>query len=192
MRLNQHSPVLASRFLMRWISSLYCVLFFKLHWIYLICFLSYTVFNREKTVCFHSAAILISLALTLKKFSWNGRVELSIWVVSLQPHWVMMKTCVIRSVILLKGRILLCVISSWLVVKSGRGYWLLNAAICMVAKHGESNHKALVELDSLWPSEAIWRRKSGSTLAHIMACCLTAPSHYLNQCWLFVSEVNWK
>ena len=25
----------------------------------------------------------------------------------------------------------------------------------------------------------------GSTLAQVMACCLTAPSHYLNQCWLY-------
>ena len=24
-----------------------------------------------------------------------------------------------------------------------------------------------------------------------MACCLTAPSHYLNQCWLIISEVQW-
>ena len=24
-----------------------------------------------------------------------------------------------------------------------------------------------------------------------MACCLTAPSHYLNQCWLLISEVQW-
>ena len=24
-----------------------------------------------------------------------------------------------------------------------------------------------------------------------MACCLTAPSHYLNQCWLMISEVLW-
>ena len=24
-----------------------------------------------------------------------------------------------------------------------------------------------------------------------MACCLTAPSHYLNQCWLIISEVPW-
>ena len=29
----------------------------------------------------------------------------------------------------------------------------------------------------------------GLTLAQIMACCLTAPSHYLNQCWLTISEV---
>ena len=24
-----------------------------------------------------------------------------------------------------------------------------------------------------------------------MACCLTAPSHYLNQCWLIISKVFW-
>ena len=36
----------------------------------------------------------------------------------------------------------------------------------------------------LWPSNAMWRPKSGSTLAEVMAWCLTAPSHYLNRCWL--------
>ena len=30
---------------------------------------------------------------------------------------------------------------------------------------------------------------SRSTLAQVMACCLMAPSHYLNQCWLMISEV---
>ena len=24
-----------------------------------------------------------------------------------------------------------------------------------------------------------------------MACCLTAPSHYLNQCWLIIIEIQW-
>ena len=28
----------------------------------------------------------------------------------------------------------------------------------------------------------------GSPLAQVMACCLAAPSHYLNQCWLIISE----
>ena len=40
---------------------------------------------------------------------------------------------------------------------------------------------------SLWPSDAIWRQGSWSTLAQVMACCLTAPNHYLNQCWLVIS-----
>ena len=34
-------------------------------------------------------------------------------------------------------------------------------------------------LNSLWPSDIMWRHRSGSTLAQVMACCLTAPSHYL-------------
>ena len=40
----------------------------------------------------------------------------------------------------------------------------------------------------LRPSDAIWRQRSGSTLDQIMACCLMAPSHYLNQCWLHGSH----
>ena len=36
----------------------------------------------------------------------------------------------------------------------------------------------------------LWHN-SQSTLAQVMACCLTAPSHYLNQCWLIISEVLW-
>ena len=36
-------------------------------------------------------------------------------------------------------------------------------------------------INSLWPSDAIWRHKSGSALAHVMACGVTAPSLYLNK-----------
>ena len=46
-------------------------------------------------------------------------------------------------------------------------------------------------LNSLWPNDAIWRHRSRSTLAQVMAYCLTAPSHYLNQCWLIFSKVQW-
>ena len=28
-------------------------------------------------------------------------------------------------------------------------------------------------------------------MAQAMACCLTAPSHYLNQCWLIIRRVLW-
>ena len=31
--------------------------------------------------------------------------------------------------------------------------------------------------------------RSGSTMVQVMACWLTAPSHYLNQCWLFIKAV---
>ena len=46
-------------------------------------------------------------------------------------------------------------------------------------------------LNSLWPIDATWWQGSGSTLAQVMACCLMAPSHYLNQCWLIISKVQW-
>ena len=47
-------------------------------------------------------------------------------------------------------------------------------------------------LNSLWPSDAIWRHRSWSTLTQVMACCLVTPSHYLNQCWLIVSADQWR
>ena len=31
----------------------------------------------------------------------------------------------------------------------------------------------IAQFNSLWPSDAIWRQRSGSTLAQVMACCLT-------------------
>ena len=30
------------------------------------------------------------------------------------------------------------------------------------------------------------------SLVQVMACCLTAPSHSLNQCWLILSKVLWQ
>ena len=47
-------------------------------------------------------------------------------------------------------------------------------------------------INSLWPSDAIWQHRSWSTLAQVMACCVTAPSHYLNQCWLIISTDQWR
>ena len=46
-------------------------------------------------------------------------------------------------------------------------------------------------VNSLWPSDAIRRQGPESTLAQVMACCLTAPGHYLNQCWLIIIKVLW-
>ena len=34
-------------------------------------------------------------------------------------------------------------------------------------------------------------RDLGSTLVQLMACCLMAPRHHLNQYWLIISEVLW-
>ena len=54
----------------------------------------------------------------------------------------------------------------------------------MMAWH-QTSHMSYV--NSLWSCDAIWRQRTESTLAQVMACCLTAPSHYLNQCWLVIS-----
>ena len=52
---------------------------------------------------------------------------------------------------------------------------------------GLAHRKAWI--NSPWPADAILWHKSGSKLVQVMACCLTAPSHYLNQCWEIISEV---
>ena len=55
-----------------------------------------------------------------------------------------------------------------------------------------SNQEVMtVMYNSLLPSDDIWWPRSGSTLAQVMACCLTAPSHNLHQCWLAISGVLW-
>ena len=65
----------------------------------------------------------------------------------------------------------------------------------MLGKHTHSHWRyafgVTIWLNSLWPCGAIWRHRAWSTLVQVMSCFLTAPSHYLNQCWLTVSEVLW-
>ena len=60
-------------------------------------------------------------------------------------------------------------------------YWQLNCTF----------NSLFMQVNSLWPSDAIWRQGSRSTLVQVMACCLTAPSRYLNQCWLIITKVPW-
>ena len=55
------------------------------------------------------------------------------------------------------------------------------------------NIQCLSVLNSLWPSDAIKRHRSGSTLVQVIDGCLTASSHNLNRCWLIIirsSDVN--
>ena len=42
------------------------------------------------------------------------------------------------------------------------------------------------QFNSLQPSIINCQSRSESTLAQVMACCLMAPSHYQNQCWLLI------
>ena len=45
-------------------------------------------------------------------------------------------------------------------------------------------------INPLRPNDAIWWHRFGSTLAQVMACCLMAPSHYLNECWLIICKIQ--
>ena len=63
--------------------------------------------------------------------------------------------------------------------------------MCFLSGNEETLICYLLVINSLGPSDAIWWQGSGSTLTQVMACCLTAPSHYLNQCWLLISKVEW-
>ena len=47
-----------------------------------------------------------------------------------------------------------------------------------------------LNVNLLWPNDAIWWHRFGSTMAQVMAWCLTAPSHHLNQCWLIITAVQ--
>ena len=46
-------------------------------------------------------------------------------------------------------------------------------------------------LNSIYPSDAIWRHISGSILDRVMACCLKTLGYYLNCCWPIIREVFW-
>ena len=45
--------------------------------------------------------------------------------------------------------------------------------------------------NSLQPSDTIWRHGSVLKQAEVTTCYLMVPSHYLNQCWLLISEIPW-
>ena len=54
----------------------------------------------------------------------------------------------------------------------------------------KSRLNMIFQFNLLWPSNTIWWHRSGSTLTPVMAWCLMAPSHYLNQCWLIIKSVH--
>ena len=69
-------------------------------------------------------------------------------------------------------------------------YVRLQLQACLLSKWlDEKTFFFLMNL--LWPSDARWWHGTGSILVQVMAWCLTAPSQYLNQCWLLICEVLW-
>ena len=48
----------------------------------------------------------------------------------------------------------------------------------VLVDHQNNNLSSSRWVNSLWFSNAIWLHRSGSTLAQVMACCLSTPCHY--------------
>ena len=44
----------------------------------------------------------------------------------------------------------------------------------------------MIRINTLWPKGQSW-----STLVQVMTKCCQATRHYLNQCWLLISEILW-
>ena len=81
----------------------------------------------------------------------------------------------------------LCVEIIWKQNNMYQEWWLVGVLYFAILCPG---FQVLHVLNTQWPSDTIWRHRSGSTLAQVMACCLTTPSHCLNQCWLIIHETH--
>ena len=60
-----------------------------------------------------------------------------------------------------------------------------------IAPHYNGTQLDIIFIFWLWFNDAICHHRSGSILVQVMACCLAAPSHYMNHCWLAICEVLW-
>ena len=49
----------------------------------------------------------------------------------------------------------------------------------------------LINVNSLWQNNTIWRHRSSLNLAQIMACGLETRSHNPNQCWRIIKGILW-
>ena len=56
----------------------------------------------------------------------------------------------------------------------------------LIHPNGRKGQNEYLLTNSSWHSNAFW-----PTLDQVMACCLTASSYYLNQCWLITSQLLW-
>ena len=69
--------------------------------------------------------------------------------------------------------------------------WKLNTHWSVVSMYWMRYNVIFYHINSLWPSDTELNHRFRSTLVQLMACCLMAQSHCLNQCWLLISEVLW-
>ena len=71
-----------------------------------------------------------------------------------------------------------------------RVFWHLTSLLSFLLNVGVYTTMNTAPVESLWLSDTTWWQ-AGSTLAQVMACCLMAPSHNLNQCWFIHNIISW-
>ena len=94
------------------------------------------------------------------------------------------------SFIFVNKSVLMCRISDHRCLGCFHGLSRCYVLNCQFIKAMYSSSRQVL-LNLLWPNDAIWRQRSRSTLVQVMACCLTVPSHFLNQCLLIIKGVLW-
>ena len=66
------------------------------------------------------------------------------------------------------------------------GFWHVHCTT--LHELGRLHPRKSLHVATSWDTDVWWHR-SESTLAQVMACCLTVPSHYLSHCWLIICEI---
>ena len=79
--------------------------------------------------------------------------------------------------------------------KVAEGFSAFRRRSCLFMLHEQADYYLNImhmlclhtNFNSLWPSYAIWRHRTGATLVQMMA-----PGHHPNQHWLIISKDQWK
>ena len=75
------------------------------------------------------------------------------------------------------------------VSENDKKFFLIILILCPISKSWRDLYTHLAHLTQCEPSNALWWHRSGLTLVQVMACCLAAPNHYLNQCWFIIKDI---
>ena len=114
--------------------------------------------------------------------SWRKESQWYCRYGGMDPHWVLMAfmcgkpihSCCFCFLFLSE---FLTLFKSWCNISISVGNWSKN----------NGGLVSILNVNLLWPDDAICRHRTGSTLAQLMAWCLMTSSHYLNHCRLFTS-----
>ena len=113
-----------------------------------------------------------------KQLLWHGKKFVAIWLLRIELYWF-----IVAWWPNMWGKIIIPMYRLWL-----NGLYGLYGPRCPLFSKRPIN---LISLSLSLSGDPIWWHRSGSALAQLMACCLTEPRHYLNQCWLVIIGGLW-